>query len=129
MSSEVVAATPLAGARASARERDRFSRPVIALMAFLTLVDLFATQAILPSLARAYQVAPSAMGFAVNASAMGMAISSLAIAFFNHRVDQRRGVVFSLALLAIPTCLLAIAPDLMVFTALRIAQGLRPPPT
>ena len=50
---------------------------VIGLTAFLTLVDLFATQAILPSLTRAYGVSPAAMGFAVNASTMGMAISGL----------------------------------------------------
>ena len=40
---------------------------VIGLTAFLTVVDLFATQAILPSLTRAYHVTPAAMGFAVNA--------------------------------------------------------------
>jgi YNFM family putative membrane transporter len=40
---------------------------VIALTAFLTVVDLFATQAILPSLARHYDVPPAAIGFAVNA--------------------------------------------------------------
>ena len=43
---------------------------VIGLTAFLTVVDLFATQAILPSLARHYGVSPAAMGFAVNASTM-----------------------------------------------------------
>ena len=47
---------------------------VIGLTAFLTVVDLFATQAILPSLTRAYGVTPAAMGFAVNASTMGMAV-------------------------------------------------------
>ena len=35
---------------------------IIGLIAFLTVVDLFATQAILPSLARHYQVTPAAMG-------------------------------------------------------------------
>ena len=39
---------------------------VIAVISFLTLVDLFATQAILPSLARAYQVSPAVIGSAVN---------------------------------------------------------------
>jgi len=96
---------------------------VIGLTAFLTVVDLFATQAILPSLARAYNVTPAAMGFAVNASTMGMAVSGLGVALFSRRINRRRGILLSLALLAIPTSLLAIAPDLMVFTALRIAQG------
>jgi hypothetical protein len=46
---------------------------VIGLMAFLTLVDLFAAQAILPSLAQAYGVSAASMGFAVNAATLGMA--------------------------------------------------------
>ena len=45
----------------------------IGLTAFLTVVDLFATQAILPALTAAYGVTPAAMGFAVNASTIGMA--------------------------------------------------------
>jgi predicted MFS family arabinose efflux permease len=97
---------------------------VIALTAFLTVVDLFATQAILPSLTRAYNVTPAAMGFAVNASTMGMAVAGLAIAFFSRRINRRVGILISLALLSIPTALLASAPDLMVFTALRVIQGL-----
>ena len=55
---------------------------IIGLTAFLTVVDLFATQAILPSLARHYQVAPAAMGFAVNATTMGMAVAGLVVALF-----------------------------------------------
>ena len=97
---------------------------VIGLTAFLTVVDLFATQAILPSLAKAYDVSPAAIGFAVNASTIGMAIAGLAVAFFSRRIDRRRGILISLVLLSIPTALLAIAPDLTTFTLLRIAQGL-----
>ena len=97
---------------------------VIAMMAFLTVVDLFATQAILPTLAKHYQVSPAAMGFAVNASTIGMAVAGLAVAFFSRRIERRLGIVLALALLAIPTALLAVAPDLMTFTALRIVQGL-----
>ena len=96
---------------------------VIGLTAFLTVVDLFATQAILPSLVKAYQVSPAAMGFAVNASTMGMAVAGLTVALFSRRIDRRRGILLSLTLLSIPTALLAVAPDLMVFTALRIVQG------
>ena len=97
---------------------------VIGLTAFLTVIDLFATQAILPSLARAYKVSPAAMGFAVNASTMGMAVAGLGVALFAQRIDRRLGILISLALLSIPTALLAVAPDLTTFTLLRIAQGL-----
>ena len=52
----------------------------IGLTAFLTVVDLFATQAILPALTRAYGVTPAEMGFAVNATTVGMAAGGLAVA-------------------------------------------------
>ena len=97
---------------------------VIGLTAFLTVVDLFATQAILPSLTRHYNVTPAAMGFAVNASTMGMAVAGLVVGFLSPHIDRRLGILVSLILLAIPTTLLASAPDLTVFTVLRVAQGL-----
>ena len=97
---------------------------VIGLTAFLTVVDLFATQAILPTLTRHYQVTPAAMGFAVNASTMGMAVAGLVIGFLSPHIDRRLGILASLVLLAIPTALLAVASDLTVFTILRVLQGL-----
>src|SRR6516162_1704122 len=90
---------------------------VIGLTAFLTVVDLFATQAILPSLTRAYRVTPAAMGFAVNASTMGMAAAGLIVSVLSQRIDRRFGILVSLALLSIAT-------DLTTFTVLRVAQGL-----
>src|SRR6185369_968362 len=86
--------------------------------------DLFATQAILPALARHYQVGAAAMGLAVNASTMGMAIAGLVVGVLSPRIERRRGIILSLALLAIPTTLLAFAPDLTVFAMLRVVQGL-----
>jgi len=93
------------------------------LIGFLTLVDLFAAQAILPSLVKAYRVTPAAMGFAVNASTMGMAAACLMVASLSRNWDRRDGIWISLAVLAIPTTLLAAAPGLGTFTALRIVQG------
>jgi YNFM family putative membrane transporter len=96
----------------------------IGLTAFLTVVDLFATQAILPSLVEAYGVTPAAMGFAVNASTIGMAVAGLGVALFGKSLDPRRGILFSLVLLAVPTALLATMPTLPLFTLLRVLQGL-----
>jgi len=99
-------------------------RMLIGLIGFLTLVDLFAAQAILPTLAKMYAVSPSAMGVAVNASTFGMAAAGLVVALISHKLPRRGGIWVSLALLAIPTTLLAHAPDLATFTALRVVQGL-----
>ncbi|CCD98090.1 MFS transporter [Bradyrhizobium sp. STM 3809] len=97
---------------------------VIGLIAFFSLVDLFAAQAMLPALIRHYQVSPAAMGLAVNACTLGMAISSLATGLLSPLIDRRIGIVCSLALLSVFTALLASAPSLAVFASLRILQGL-----
>lgn len=96
---------------------------IIGVIGFLTLVDLFATQAILPSLAKLYNVAPSSIGFAVNASTIGMAASCLGVALISRHLNRRQGIWISLAVLAIPTSLLAVAPDLLTFAILRVVQG------
>ncbi len=100
-----------------------FNLFVIGLTAFLTVVDLFATQAILPALTKAYDASPAAMGNAVNAATFGMAIAGLLSAMVSGRVDRRNVITASLVLLAIPTAGLAFAPNLYVFAALRVIQG------
>src|SRR5262249_43479550 len=97
---------------------------VIALTAFLTLVDLFATQAILPMLAEHYGVSPGQMGLRSNSSTFGKPGSGLAVGYFSNSIDRRRGILISLLLLAIPTTLLAYAPNLAAFAILRVIQGL-----
>lgn len=96
----------------------------VAAMAFLTVVDLFAAQALLPTLTHQYGVAPSAMGLAVNACTLGMAIGGLVVAWYGSRIPRRKGILISLTVLAVPTVLLAVAPSLAIFAALRVAQGL-----
>lgn len=105
------------------RSQETLRTAVTGLIGFLTLVDLFATQAILPSLAKAYGVTPATMGVAVNASTIGMAAAGLLVGLVSRHLPRRRGIWMSLALLAIPTGLLSGAPDLTAFTALRIVQG------
>ncbi len=97
---------------------------IIALIAFLTLVDLFAAQAILPSLVDEVRVSRATMGFAVNASTFGMAIAGIVVALFGRNIDRRNGIWISLAVLAIPTTLLSMTDDITTFALLRVAQGL-----
>ncbi|AZO35272.1 MFS transporter [Mesorhizobium sp. M2A.F.Ca.ET.037.01.1.1] len=114
--------TELMGLRRVAADSWRFG--LIALIAFLTLVDLFATQAILPSLVTKFGVSRATMGFAVNASTFGMAVAGIAIALFGRGIDRRNGIWISLAILAIPTTLLSQTDNIVVFALLRVAQGL-----
>jgi len=81
---------------------------LIATIGFLTLVDLFATQAILPSLARVYDVAPAKIGLAANASTLGMAISGLLMGVVSGALERKKAIALSLLVLSIPTSLLKI---------------------
>ena len=97
---------------------------LVGVIGFLTLVDLFATQAILPSLAKVYGVKPSEIGLAANATTLGMAVAGLFVGAFSARVERKRAIGLCLLLLAVPTALLAFAPSLAVFAILRVVQGL-----
>jgi MFS transporter, YNFM family, putative membrane transport protein len=96
----------------------------IAVIGFLTLVDLFATQAILPGLAAEYGVKPSEIGVAANATTLGMAIAGLVVGAVSARLERKRAITISLLGLSVPTAMLAFAPNLTVFAVLRVAQGL-----
>ncbi|MEM8554675.1 MAG: MFS transporter [Pseudomonadota bacterium] len=112
------------GALRGERPRDVARRStIIGVVSFLTLIDLFGSQALLPQLIVAFEADPGLMGFAVNASTLGMAASSLVIAWFADRIDRKRGIWISLALLSIPTVCLGLTDDVWVFMGLRIAQG------
>lgn len=110
---------------APVRLHGRTLRPAtVGLIGFLTLVDLFAAQAILRALAAHYGVGPAEIGLAANASTLGMATAGLLAGALGRRVDRRRAIWVSLGLLAVPTMLLSVAPNLTAFALLRIAQGL-----
>lgn len=110
-------------ARAAPTHGARWQRLTIALTAFLTLIDLFAIQAILPTLANRYGVNAAEIGAAANACTLGMAIASLGAALFSAGLDRRAGIAASLALLAVPTAVLAFVDDIAIFTLLRVVQG------
>ncbi|MEO1328845.1 MAG: MFS transporter [Pseudomonadota bacterium] len=112
------------GALRGERPKDVLRRgTIIAIVSFLTLIDLFGSQALLPQLVVAYQVDPATMGVAVNASTFGMALSGLTVAWFADRIDRKQGIWLSLALLSIPTACLGLVDDVTLFALLRIAQG------
>lgn len=106
------------------RPRDVLRRgTIIGIISFLTLIDLFGSQALLPQLVDAYSVDAATMGVAVNASTFGMALSGLTVAWFADRIDRKRGIWVSLALLSVPTLMLGVVDSVAAFAALRVLQG------
>src|SRR3990167_5882237 len=80
---------------------------IIGVIGFLTLVDLFAAQAILPTLAARFHSTAAEIGFAVNASTIGMAVAGIGVVFVGRGINRRTAVWVSLAALAVPTLALA----------------------
>lgn len=114
----------LSGALRGERPRDVVRRStIVAIVSFLTLIDLFGSQALLPQLVVAFDSDPKVMGLAVNASTFGMAFSGLVVAWFADRIDRKRGIWISLALLSIPTFCLGLVDSVGAFMALRVLQG------
>ncbi|MEL7014042.1 MAG: MFS transporter [Pseudomonadota bacterium] len=113
-----------AGALRGERKRDVLRRStIVGLVSFLTLIDLFGSQALLPQLIEAYSANPALMGLAVNASTFGMAVSGLVVAWFADRIDRKRGIWISLVLLSVPTFFLGVVDSVSAFMALRVLQG------
>lgn len=107
------------------RPRDVLRRStIVAVVSFLTLIDLFGTQALLPQIITRFATNSGTAGLAVNAATAGMAASGLAVAWFADRIDRKRGLWLCLALLSIPTALLAMAGSIWMLMALRVVQGI-----
>ncbi|MEO1776445.1 MAG: MFS transporter [Pseudomonadota bacterium] len=114
----------LTGALKGELKRDVLRRMMlVGLIAFFTLIDLFAAQALAPQLTEAYGTDTASMGLALNMAAVGMAVAGLTVAWFSDRIDRRLGIWVSLVVLAVPTALLAVVDDLVLFTVLRVIQG------
>lgn len=96
---------------------------IIAMISFLTLIDLFGAQALLPQIIVAFKSNPGTAGFAVNAATLGMVVSGLTVAWFADRIDRKRGIWICLALLSVPTALLSVVGSIWLFMGLRIIQG------
>ncbi|MEM9784706.1 MAG: MFS transporter [Pseudomonadota bacterium] len=96
---------------------------LIALISFLTLIDLFAMQALAPQLTEAYGVSTATMGLALNLATVGMAVAGLTVAWFADRIDRGLGIWLSLAALSVPTALLSVTEDIAFFMVLRVLQG------
>ena len=94
------------------------------LTAFLTVVDLFATQAILPSLASAITASRPPRWASPSTPAPWAWLWPALSSAISAAIDRRFGDPGSLVLLSIPTALLALQPDLSTFTVLRVVQGL-----
>lgn len=110
------------------RPRPARAYAAIAAAAICVFMNLYAPQAVLPLLAQDFGATPSAVSLTMTANTLAVA----AVAPFAGAIADvlgRKSVIASAALvLAVPTALMAFAPDLASLVGLRFAQGALLPP-
>lgn len=91
---------------------------------FVTFVNMWCTQAILPVLAKGLHVSPALTGYTVTAPLVATAAMAPLIGMVSDRFGRRVFIRGAALLLVIPTVLAAFSTSLGMLIACRFAQGL-----
>jgi YNFM family putative membrane transporter len=86
--------------------------------------DMYVTQPVLPLLTREFGVAPSRAGLTVSAVVLAIAAASSLYGPLGDALGRKAVMVWSSALLVVPTLLCAVSPTFGLLVGLRAAQGL-----
>jgi YNFM family putative membrane transporter len=97
---------------------------VVALAGFSAFVDLYATQGLLPLLARTFHASVSEVSATVSATTIAVALAALVVGPFADSLGRKRIIVGAAFAMSIPTFLAATATTLQGLSAWRFAQGL-----
>jgi MFS transporter, YNFM family, putative membrane transport protein len=89
--------------------------------------DMYITQPILPLLSQEFGIVPATAGLTISAVVLAIALASGAYGPLSDSLGRKPVMVWSCALLAIPTLLCAIAPSITSLIVFRAVQGLLVP--
>jgi predicted MFS family arabinose efflux permease len=92
-----------------------------------TFVNMYCTQAILPVLARTFDVAPGSTGLTVTAPLLATAIMAPIVGGISDRFGRKKLILTAAILLVLPTALAAGAGSFHAFLLWRFIQGLMLP--
>lgn len=104
----------------------RFDRRMLAVAFadFCAFVGMYATQPLLPELARLFHASKVMVSLTVSATTLAVAISAPLVGAFADSLGRKRIIVPAIFGLTIPTLLAAFAPNLPSLIACRFLQGL-----
>lgn len=95
----------------------------VAVAGLCTFINLYPTQALLPTLARAFDTSLAQVGLTVTASLVAVALVAPFVGSISDAFGRRRLILGAALLLTVPTLLAAAAPTLPLLVACRFAQG------
>ncbi len=96
----------------------------VAAAGFGTFVNLYATQSLLPTLARDFETSLAHTGLTITLPLIAVALVAPFVGGVSDILGRRRLIVAASLLLVLPTLLAATAPTLTILVAWRFAQGL-----
>jgi predicted MFS family arabinose efflux permease len=100
----------------------------VALAAIGAFIELYATQALLPLLAREFAATPAEVSRTVSASTFAVALIAPFAGVVADRLGRKRVIIAAMTALIVPTALAGLAPSLGALVAWRFVQGLMLPP-
>jgi len=111
-----------AGSRAG-----RFLSLAVAAAGYLTFLNMWCVQALLPLLVAGFHITPAQASLSVTAPLVATAIMAPVVGAVSDRFGRKRFIVGAATLLIIPTVLSALAPNITFLAACRFVQGLTLP--
>jgi predicted MFS family arabinose efflux permease len=96
----------------------------VAAAGFCSLVNLYAPQAILPTLAEKFHASPAAVASTISATTLAVAVCAPFAGVLADRWGRKRVMLLGLVGLAVPTVLSALASTLLQLIATRFLQGI-----
>jgi MFS transporter, YNFM family, putative membrane transport protein len=103
------------------------SSTAVFLCGMFAFINLYCTQPLLPLLSRVFHASEAQVSWTISASTLGVALSAGMLAIFAERVDRKKTIVGSMAVLAVCTLLTATSTSLPVLAAWRLLQGVVTP--
>jgi MFS transporter, YNFM family, putative membrane transport protein len=100
----------------------------VATAGFCTFLDLYSPQALLPVLAREFNVGPAQISTIMTASALAIALTAPFTGAVADVLGRKRVITAAMLAIVVPTAGAAFASDVLTLTAWRFLQGLLLPP-
>src|SRR6266700_2740700 len=103
-------------------------RVAVALAGFSVFLNLYATQSVLPLLAREFGAGAGETSLAITASTLAVALIAPFTGTFADVVGRKRVIAAAMFALVVPTAMVGLAPDIHALGFWRFVPGLTLPP-
>lgn len=100
----------------------------VALAGFCSFVNLYAPQALLPELAREFEATAAQISNVMTAGTLAIALTAPFAGAVADVLGRKRVITLAMLIAAVPSALIALAPDVQAIIVCRFVQGILLPP-